>query len=145
MNTFLLILSWYLYIFLTLLFIYFVRHFIFTLNRAFRSQGAMYLGIEDSRLPTVTIFVPAHNEEKVIADALNSLLKQDYPAHLYTIIPLNDRSTDRTKEIIDQFVLLHPGRIEAFHRNSGKAGKSAALKEACENIQTDIIIVFDAI
>ncbi len=138
------ILNIFLWTLLTLLIFYFLRHLRFTLNRAFRSQGALYLGIDDTTLPTVTILVPAHNEEKVIADALTALLKQDYPPELFRIIPLNDRSTDQTKMIIDGFALNYPDRIFPFHRNSGKPGKSAALKDACENIQSDIIIVFDA-
>ena len=138
------ILNFFLWTLLGLLILYFMRHLLFTLNRAFRSQGALYLGIEDTPLPTVTILVPAHNEEKVIADALNALLKQDYPNDLYQIVPVNDRSKDKTKEIIDSFVLNYPGRIIPFHRTSGKPGKSAALKDACENIQSEIIIVFDA-
>ena len=129
---------------LTLLIFYFMRHLVFTLNRAFRAQGALYLGIEDAPLPTVTVLVPAHNEEKVIADALSALLKQDYPIELFRIIPVNDRSIDRTKEIIDDFASRYPDRIEPFHRTSGKAGKSAALKDACEKVQSDIVIVFDA-
>ena len=129
---------------LFLLFIYFVRHFIFSLNRAFRPQSSLYLGIKDSDLPTVTVLVPAHNEEKVIGDALNALLKQDYPQHLFQIIPVNDRSTDRTREIINRLALIYPERIKPFHRSTGKAGKSAALKDVSGRITSEITIVFDA-
>ena len=138
------IIYFFLYSLLGLLIIYFIRHFLFTLNRAYRRQGSLYIGIEDAALPTVTILVPAHNEEKVIADALTSLLAQDYPENLFTIVPLNDRSTDGTRAIIDRFALLNPGRILPYHRESGKPGKSAALKDVCAGLTTDIIIVFDA-
>jgi cellulose synthase/poly-beta-1,6-N-acetylglucosamine synthase-like glycosyltransferase len=134
----------FLYSILALLILYFIRHFLFTMNRAFRTQDSLFIAIEDSSLPTVTIIVPAHNEEKVIADALNSLLNQDYPANLFEIIPLNDRSSDKTKSIIDRFALIHPGRIKPYHRTEGKAGKSAALKEVCATLTSEIIIVFDA-
>ena len=123
-----------LYSLLALLIIYFIRHFRFTLNRAFNPQKEMYLQIEDDALPTVTILVPAHNEEKVIGDALLALLKQDYPASRFKIMPLNDRSTDSTKEIIDQYALQYPEQIFPYHRASGKPGKSAALKEVCANL-----------
>jgi cellulose synthase/poly-beta-1,6-N-acetylglucosamine synthase-like glycosyltransferase len=144
MNIVLDILNGFLYILLTLLLFYFFRHFIFTMNRAYRSQELLYLAIEDGQLPTVTILVPAHNEEKVITDALDSLLRQDYPQNLFTIIPVNDRSTDRTREIIDDFAARYPGRILPFHRDTGKPGKAAALKDVSERITSEIVIVFDA-
>ncbi len=143
-GAFLNVLNIFLYILLSLLVVYFIRHFTFTLNRAFKSQELLYLGIENQKLPTVTILVPAHNEEKVIADALTALLKQDYPRALFKIIPLNDRSTDRTREIIDQFTAQHPDQIFPFHRTTGKPGKSAALKDISSSITSEIIIVFDA-
>ena len=134
----------FLYSLLAILILYFIRHFVFTLNRAFRPQSALYVGLEDSILPTVTILVPAHNEEKVIADALNALLKQDYPPSLFQIMPLNDRSTDGTKSIIDRFEAIYPKRIKPFHRDSGKPGKSAALKDICGALSAEIIVIFDA-
>ena len=134
----------FLYSLLALLILYFIRHFVFTLNRAYRTQNPLYIGLEDGILPTVTILVPAHNEEKVIQEAMTALLAQDYPHHLFQIIPLNDRSTDGTREIVDRFALLYPERIKPYHRNEGKPGKSAALKEICATLTSEIIIVFDA-
>ena len=134
----------YLYFLLFLLLLYFIRHFSFTLNRAFRAQNSLYLGIEHSELPTVSILVPAHNEEAVISDALNALLKQEYPVHLFKVIPVNDRSTDKTRIILDQFAKQFPARIQVFHRDQGVPGKSAALKEVCEGVDSEIVIVFDA-
>ncbi len=59
-------------------------------------------------------------------------------------MPVSDRSSDRTREIIDDFVQQYPGRVTPFHRTSGKPGKAAALKDASEAVASDIIIVFDA-
>src|SRR5258708_5086151 len=55
---------------------------------------------EGVELPRVSIIVPARNEEKKIREALQSLLAQDYPN--LEFIVLNDRSTDRTGEILAQ-------------------------------------------
>jgi cellulose synthase/poly-beta-1,6-N-acetylglucosamine synthase-like glycosyltransferase len=60
------------------------------------------------------------------------------------IVPVNDRSTDRTREIIDDFERRYPDRIHSFHRNTGKPGKAAALKDATDAVTTEIIVVFDA-
>jgi cellulose synthase/poly-beta-1,6-N-acetylglucosamine synthase-like glycosyltransferase len=59
-------------------------------------------------------------------------------------MPVNDRSTDRTREIIDDYVERHPGRISPFHRTGGKPGKAAALKDAMELVKTEVVLVFDA-
>ena len=50
--------------------------------------------------PRVSIIVPARNEEESIEQALNSLLALDYDN--YEVIAVNDRSTDRTGEIMER-------------------------------------------
>ncbi len=88
--------------------------------------------------------VAAHNEQAVIADCLGALLEVDYPVDKLTIMPVNDRSTDDTRAIIDALSAQHPGRITPFHRSEGRPGKAAALKDATELADSDILIVFDA-
>lgn len=129
---------------MALLVTYTGRHYAFTLNRLFGRQRQPYLDIEHGVWPTVTVFVAAHNEERVVADCLNALLLVDYPADKLTIMPVNDRSTDRTREIIDAIVAKHPGRITPFHRVEGRPGKAAALRDATQLVETEVIIVFDA-
>jgi len=50
--------------------------------------------------PRVSIIVPARNEEDSVEQTLKSLLALDYDN--YEVIAVNDRSTDRTGEIIDR-------------------------------------------
>jgi glycosyltransferase involved in cell wall biosynthesis len=50
--------------------------------------------------PRVSIIVPARNEEDTIALGLKTLLALDYDN--YEVIAVNDRSTDRTGEIMDR-------------------------------------------
>src|SRR4051794_8375276 len=50
--------------------------------------------------PRVSIIVPARNEEETIEQALRSLLSLDYDN--YEVISVNDRSTDRTGEIMER-------------------------------------------
>ena len=57
----------------------------------------------------MVVCVAAHNEERVIADCLNPLLLVDYPRDKMTIMPVNDRSKDRTREIIDEIAARNPG------------------------------------
>lgn len=133
-----------LFIIVTLIALYAVRHYVFTFNRLFGRQRHPYLDIDTGHWPDVTVLVAAHNEEAVIAGSLIALLQVDYPPEKFCIMPVNDRSTDRTRQVIDQFAMLFPDRVKPFHREGGKPGKAAALKDATEFIDSEIIVVFDA-
>lgn len=125
--------------------IYTLRHYIFTLNRLVGKQRHPYVDVDTSEWPTVEVLVAAHNEEQVIAHSMQALLNVDYPKDKIEIMVVNDRSKDKTAEIVDDFVARFPGRIVPYHREDGKPGKAAALKEAAETIKDkDIILVFDA-
>ena len=133
-----------LWIVVAILVIYTFRHYIFTLNRVFGRHRQPYVDIGTGDWPEVVIFVPCHNEEKVIGGMLDALLAADYPRDRYTIVPINDRSTDRTAEILDRYAAEHPGRVKPFHRAGGKPGKAAALKDATDRSEVGIFLVFDA-
>src|SRR5437764_11743893 len=124
--------------------IYTVRHFCFTLNRVMGGQRHPYIDVDTADWSAVTVLIAAHNEEAVVADILRALLEVDYPKDKLVIVPVNDRSKDRTREIIDGFVDQHPDRIIPFHRTEGKPGKAAALKDAMFYVHTEIMLVFDA-
>jgi glycosyltransferase involved in cell wall biosynthesis len=55
--------------------------------------------------PRVSIIVPARNEEDTIEGPLNTLLALDYDN--YEVIAVNDRSTDRTGEIMERVAANH--------------------------------------
>ena len=59
--------------------------------------------------PRVSIIVPARNEEQGVRAAVESLLRQDYPA--LELVVVNDRSTDRTGAILSALAEEHPGRL----------------------------------
>lgn len=124
--------------------VYTARHYWFTLNRLFGFQRHPYIDTDTADWPPVTVLVAAHNEEKVIANILAALMTVNYPENRLLVVPVNDRSTDRTREIIDRFVQDHPGRIRPFHREGGKGGKAAALKDAMEMVETEVVLIFDA-
>jgi len=133
-----------LYSIVSIICVYTARHYWFTLNRLFGFQRHPYIDIDTADWPPVTVLVAAHNEEKVIANILSALMTVRYPGDKMLVVPVNDRSTDRTREIVDEFVERFPGRIRPFHRVTGKGGKAAALKDAMEMVETEVILIFDA-
>ena len=124
--------------------IYTIRHYCFTVSRLIGHQRHPYVDVDIAEWPAVTVLIAAHNEEAVVADILTALLEVDYPADKLAIVPVNDRSVDRTREIIDSYVVRYPERITPFHRTGGKPGKAAALKDAMAYVNTEIMLVFDA-
>lgn len=124
--------------------IYTIRHYCFTVSRLIGQQRHPYVDVDTAEWPAVTILIAAHNEEAVVGDILTALLEVDYPAEKLAIVPVNDRSVDRTREIIDSYVVRYPERITPFHRAGGKPGKAAALKDAMAYVNTEIMLVFDA-
>lgn len=55
-----------------------------------------------SRFPRISVLIPARNEEGKIGPCVRSLMAQDYPD--FEIIVLNDNSTDRTEEILQELI-----------------------------------------
>jgi GT2 family glycosyltransferase len=62
---------------------------------------------------SITVIVPARNEADDVAECLQSLLSQDYEN--LRIIAVDDRSTDRTGEILDQLADSSKDRLRVIH------------------------------
>jgi cellulose synthase/poly-beta-1,6-N-acetylglucosamine synthase-like glycosyltransferase len=133
-----------LYLIVALIVVYTIRHYIFTLNRLFGRHRQPYVDIGTAPWPAVAVFVPCHNEEKVIGHMLDALLGADYPVDRLVIIPIDDRSTDRTAQVVDDYAVQFPGRVQPIHRTGGTPGKAAALKECTSASDAEIHLVFDA-
>lgn len=130
---------------IVLMTIYTLRHMRFTLSRIYGEQRIYYQDIVDSDLKMVSVIIPMHNEEKVAANILDHLIKVDYDLDKFEIIPVNDFSEDKTKEIIEEYSAQYPF-IKPIHRyeEGSERGKPAALNEGLQKAAGEIIIVFDA-
>src|SRR3989344_9266004 len=83
----------YSFIFLTLYFEVFLL--ISFLERKPEEQGEF--------APKVTVLIPCYNEERTISQTIDSVLALDYPKESYSIIVINDGSTDGTREILKSY------------------------------------------
>lgn len=138
-----LILKSYLVFAVGVMILYTARHFIFTVNRFMGEQMLYYQDIVDSELPRIAVLIPMHNEELVAKHILEHLISADYPLDKTEIIPINDHSEDRTKEIVDEYAARYK-HIKPLHRHSDRRGKPAGLNEAMTLTDAEIIVVFDA-
>jgi glycosyltransferase involved in cell wall biosynthesis len=110
--------------------------------------------------PRVTIVVPARNEEADIESSLRALLALDYDN--YEVIAVNDRSTDRTGEIMESVARSHKpdmgapflasfarsgDRLRVIHHRElpvGWMGKTHAMWTAANAATGDWLLFTDA-
>jgi glycosyltransferase involved in cell wall biosynthesis len=95
--------------------------------------------------PSITVIVPALNEQDKVSACLQSLLAQDYPN--LQILAVDDRSTDRTGAIMDQLAAEHPSRLRVLHIRELPPewlGKTHAMATAAAQSSADYLLFTDA-
>jgi cellulose synthase/poly-beta-1,6-N-acetylglucosamine synthase-like glycosyltransferase len=101
-------------------------------------------GVDAADLPTLSMLVAAKDEEQNIGRCTEGLLAQDYPN--LQIIVINDRSDDRTGEIIDRFAAAD-SRLTAVHVEElrpGWFGKNNAMCTGLERAEGNWLCFSDA-
>jgi succinoglycan biosynthesis protein ExoA len=91
-------------------------------------------------LPTVTIAMPAYNEEKYIEACIASVQAQDYPRDQIEILIADGRSTDNTREILERLSADDP-RIKMID-NPARL-QAAGLGELVKQASGDVIVRMD--
>ena len=94
---------------------------------------------------TLSVIIPARNEEVDLADGLSSVLGQE-GVHLKEVIVVNDHSTDRTGQIANEFARSDP-RVQVIHNPPlppGWLGKPNAMHQALALATADWILLTDA-
>ena len=88
--------------------------------------------------------IPAHNEEMVIKNLVQSLREQDYPKDLYDIYVIADNCTDATAEIAKENGAIVYKRFDPEHKTKGYALNWFLKQKIEENADYDAFCVFDA-
>lgn len=91
------------------------------------------------RPPFVSLLVPAHNEEAVIAGSVRAMLQLDYPA--FEVIVIDDGSHDGTLAALEP--LLADARLRVVRKLSNE-GKAMALNDALPLARGEILMGLDA-
>src|SRR5207253_6110065 len=93
--------------------------------------------------PTITVLIAAYNEEKRIADKLESCLSLVYPPDRLNILIVSDGSTDRTVAIVESYVARYPERVSLIALPS-RRGKAHALNVGAARASGEILLLADA-
>ena len=88
--------------------------------------------------------IPAHNEEMVVADLVESLKNQNYDKELYDIYVIADNCTDNTAEVARNAGAIVYERFDATHKTKGHALQWFLKQKIAENADYDALFIFDA-
>jgi cellulose synthase/poly-beta-1,6-N-acetylglucosamine synthase-like glycosyltransferase len=96
--------------------------------------------------PTVSVLIPAWNEEVGIVKTLQSVIDTEYPK--LQVIVINDGSTDSTHEIMTGFIADNPlsdhEGISLKYLNLSNGGKARAMNRGLIHAEGEIVITIDA-
>jgi len=123
--------AWYIFVFIAITWM-----IVLFINRDEFSSGGRNKKIK--KFSTVSVIVPAYNEEKNIKSIIKSILRVNYPKNLLEVIVINDASTDRTKEIVQG--------IEGVKllNNDKNRGKAYSLNRALKFAKGELVACVDA-
>jgi biofilm PGA synthesis N-glycosyltransferase PgaC len=88
--------------------------------------------------PTLTLLVPAYNEESIIAEKIDNCLQLHYPKELLDIVIVADGSDDGTVAVAER------SREATIYFETQRKGKAAAINRVTPLLSTDIVVFTDA-
>ncbi len=89
--------------------------------------------------PTVTVLIPAHNEEGTIESKIRNTLSLEYPRKNLQIIVVSDGSTDATNAIVRKYLV----EGVTFIAMESRRGKAQALNAGLAAATGDIVVFTD--
>ena len=99
-----------------------------------------------SHTPSVSIIIAARNEANNIQQCLNSITMLSYPTSLLEVVVVDDRSTDGTNAIIQEYAnrFEHIRILTAVAGQGNLQGKTNAVAQGIEHSTGDILMFTDA-
>jgi len=98
-----------------------------------------------TEFPTISVVVPCFNVEHVIERCIEALLNQDYPQNKLEVIIIDDKSTDDTGKLIEQYQENTKVKIIKHFRNRGlsaarNSGIKASKSQVIGFLDSDIVV-----
>ncbi len=93
---------------------------------------------------TLSVIIPAYNEENTIEQILDEVLKLELPSIRLELLIINDCSTDGTRELVNAYISANPGDSISLIDQEINKGKGAAIRRGIEEASGDFLIIQDA-
>ncbi|RYY69982.1 MAG: glycosyltransferase [Chitinophagaceae bacterium] len=97
-----------------------------------------------NRSLTISIIIPARNEEKNLPALLHSIQNQSYPSALLEVILVDDHSTDATAEVVSQFPFVRYIALQDFVQDPINSYKKKAIEIGIQHSKGTLIVTTDA-
>lgn len=97
--------------------------------------------LSEDELPSITVCIPARNEDHALTDCLQAVVNSNYPK--LEVIVLDDRSGDNTSALIKSFASEGIRFVEGAELPQGWHGKNHALHELIEEASGKYILFMD--
>jgi cellulose synthase/poly-beta-1,6-N-acetylglucosamine synthase-like glycosyltransferase len=104
------------------------------------------MGLSPLFTTSLSIIIPARNEEDNIENCLQSILQNNYPPHLFEIIVVDDHSEDNTANIIKKYAAQNVKLISLkyYVTSTINSYKKKAIEVAIAQARGALIITTDA-
>lgn len=99
--------------------------------------------VSESRLPTVTVVIPAFNEGMQVLDTVKSVVNSSYPADKLQVICVDDGSRDDTWQWMERAQKEFPLRVQLIRQPANK-GKRHALMAGFAQATGEIYVTIDS-
>lgn len=103
--------------------------------------------VTTTQWPTLSVIIPARNEEANIGKSLGAILGQDYPMDKLEVIVVDDYSEDRTHAIVDELAAGSPVNLRCVMGRplpTGWIGKSNACQAGALAASGEYLLFMDA-
>ncbi|HEY1032968.1 MAG TPA: glycosyltransferase [Flavipsychrobacter sp.] len=115
-------------------------------RKGWQEQPTFVVDEDFTPITTLSIIIPARNEEASIGRCLDSIFAQDYPQHLIEVVVIDDHSTDATASIVKGY---NEPNLKCLHladylNDETIAYKKKALTTGINNSIGELIVTTDA-
>ena len=124
----------------------------FLLSRYFFASFYRSVPIDKDFTPGVSIIIPCFNEEEWIQKTIVNCVNQDYPTNKLEVIVVDDCSTDKSLEKIDEIVAVLKEKEKRYHlesrlhviRQEQNAGKREAMGKGTLLAKHELVVFVDS-